>query len=332
MTTKTFPIRSIPNLISSYALVFAISIGTITTISLIVQYAYAWQPDLLLSQVMIGLSAAIAPLIVKSNERKITLIAPILIDITSEESKKNLLADEIKRIESSLWANIFPIAITLMGLFSLFLFGSPWRGLNLIAHNAFSIFVIVFFLIAGALGWQYLALISTLFVASKFDVRANIFAWPARKIKKLNQISIEIYFAGVLIYIGAILAVWALPWGEFLLTNDNLFTRLWVFPIALIVISYFLAIQYSIHRLLSASKIIRLEKIDKKLETLSDDKNGAALDANIKLISELMNWRKIVDAEPEWPLNFQTSLGVVGSVLIPTIASISDMFGRFFGK
>lgn len=164
-------------------------------------------------------------------------------------------------------------------------------------------------------------------------VDASIFAWPVREIKKLNQIAIEVYFAGVLVYLGAILAVWALPWGEFLLTNDNLFTRLWVFPIAVIVIGYFLVLQFFIHRLLSMSKAIRLEKIDRKLEGLSpDDKNDTSFDMKLRLMNELISWRKIVEAEPEWPLNVQTSIGVIGTVLIPTLASISDFFTRFFGK
>lgn len=128
------------------------------------------------------------------------------------------------------------------------------------------------------------------------------------------------------------MSIWALPWGEFLLTNDNLFTRLWVFPIAIIVIGYFLAIQFIIHRLLAISKAIRLEKIDRKLQGLSDDKNDSNFDMKLKLMDELINWRKIVEAEPEWPLSIQTSLGVIGTVLIPTLVSISDFFTRFFGK
>jgi hypothetical protein len=328
----TFPTKSIPNFVSSYALAFAVGIAAITIVSLVAQYVRTWQPELVSSQVLIGLSAAIAPFIVRSNERKVMLIAPILQDITSAGNKKKLLVSELKSIERSVWASVFPIVITFLGLITLDLFGSPWRGWNPLAHYAFSIFVILFFLVAGTLGWQYLSLMITLFVASKFDVESNIFSWPAREIKKLNQITIEIYFAGVLVYLGAILAIWALPWGKFLLTNDNLFTRLWVFPVAVIVIGYFLALQYNVHRLLSTSKAIRLEKIDTKLEELSGDQNAMTFDLKLRLMNELISWRKIVEAEPEWPLNIQTSLGVIGTVLIPTLVSISDIFTRFFGR
>jgi hypothetical protein len=332
ISAATFPTKSIPNFVSSYALAFAVGIAAITIVSIVAQYLHTWQPELVSSQVLIGLSAAIAPFIVRSNERKVMLIAPILQDITSAGNKKKLLVSELKRIEGSVWASVFPIIITFLGLITLDLFGSPWRGWNPVAHYAFSIFVILFFLVAGTLGWQYSSLMITLFVASRFDVESNIFSWPAREIKKLNQITIEIYFAGVLVYLGAILAIWALPWGKFLLTNDNLFTRLWVFPIAVIVISYFLALQYNVHRLLSTSKAIRLEKIDTKLEELSDGQNAVTFDINLRLMNELISWRKIVEAEPEWPLNIQTSLGVIGTVLIPTLASISDIFTRFFGR
>ena len=200
ISAAAFSTKSIPNFVSSYALAFAISIAILTIICIVAQYVYTWQPELILSQVLIGLAAAVAPIIVKSNEGKVTLIAPILQDITSNGNKQNLLFSELQRVEKSAWANVFPIVIMLLGVFSLYLFGSPWRGWNPVAHNAFSIFVILFFLVAGILGWQYISLIVTLFVASRFDVDANIFHWPLRQIKKLNQITIEIYFAGVLIY------------------------------------------------------------------------------------------------------------------------------------
>ena len=332
MTKRNFTIPFVYIFISSYSWWISIAIISLTIISIIAQRIYTWQPELLPSQIIIGLSTSLIPLAIKINQRKIELIAPILEDITRENSRKEQLLSKIKSFENSAWSNIFPIAVTLLGSYTLYIFGSPWRFTNPLAHSAFSIFVIVFFFVAGAIGWQYVFLLVILYSASKLDIIADIFAWPARQVKKINQIIIEIYFAGALIYIGAILSIGALPWGIFLLTNDNLFTRLWVFPVALIVISYFLALQYFIHRILVTSKDIRLEKIDAKLEKLIDTKNMIESDINIKFISELIGWRKKIESESEWPFNFQTSLGVISSVLIPTIASISDMFTRFFGK
>lgn len=329
MSIRTSHITTFPGLISHWALSFSIGMALLTIMNLVVQHAYTWRPELAPSQIFIGLAAAISPLIVRKNEKKITLVASLLLDIASESEHKTFLGNQIRIIQGSMGANVLPSAITSLGLLSLLVFGSPWRSVNPIAHVLFSIFVLVFFFVAGSLGWQYIVLISMLYAASTSEIEANIFTWPARQIKKLNQIILEIYLAGVLIYIGAILAVWSLPWGKSLLTNDNLFTNLWVFPIAIIVIGYFLAIQYLIHRLFSTLKDSRLEKIDRKLESLSNETNNSVQDEKIRFISELINWRKVVDAQPEWPLNLQTFLGVIGSVLLPTIVSVSELFLKF---
>ncbi|GJQ34342.1 MAG: hypothetical protein JETCAE01_03520 [Anaerolineaceae bacterium] len=329
MTRTNLPTPFVHTLISSYSGLISIGVITLTVINIIYQRSYIWQPDLLASQLIIGISTALIPIFIKSNYKKIALISPILEDITYESNPKQL-SNKIKRIEKSVWADIFPIAVTLLGTYTLYLFGSPWRFAYPFAHNIFSIFVFIFFFIAGSLGWQYISLIAILYSASKMDVNASIFAWPARQVKRLNQITIEIYFAGTAIYIGAILSIWTLPWGNFFLTNDNLFTRLWVFPIAIIVIIYFLTTQYLIHRIIVTSKDIRLEKIDAELENLIEKKNKVNSETNIKLISELISWRRKIEDASEWPFNIQTSLGIIGGVLLPTIGSISDLFIKLF--
>ncbi|MEW6029264.1 MAG: hypothetical protein ACOYZ8_01600 [Chloroflexota bacterium] len=321
--------KSIPNFVSIYSLVIAVGIGLSTIVSLIAQYIYLWQSDLILSQVLIGVSTIIAPFVVKTNEIKIAQILSIEEKISTNDRQRRQFVERIKNIENSQWANIFPTVIMLLGLFSLWFFKSPWYGWNTVAHNAFSIFVVGFFLVAGSLGWQYIFLAMLLHLTRDINIKVNIFTWPSREIKKFNKIVIEIYLAGVLIYIGAILGVWALPWGQLLLTNDNLFTRMWVFPIALIVTGYFFVIQYFMHCLLSSAKERRLEKLDKKIEFLLEDAD-TVLSEKIKAIGELVNLRKIIEAESEWPLNIPLSLGVISSVIIPTIGSVSDFFLKYF--
>lgn len=332
MTKKTFLIPQITSIIATNAIHISLGIAIVTLGNIIAQYTSTWQPELIPSQIGIGFTAAIIPILIKNNKRKISQITPILKDIAENNNKVKILLGEINSIEKSVLGNIFPSAITLVGLFSLVVFGSPWRGWNLIAHNLFSIFAIIFFLIAGSLGWQYLAILTMLYKASKLDIQSEIFTWPARQIKRINQVTMEIYFAGLLVYVGAILSVGALPWGVGLLTSNNLFTQLWVFPIALAVIGYFLAIQYFMHRIIIESKDVRLEKVDERLEVLLDKKDSNPSDAKLKLLSELIIWRKSIKSESEWPLNIQSSLGVIVGVLLPTLGSILDLFAKFFSN
>jgi hypothetical protein len=200
-------------------------------------------------------------------------------------------------------------------------FGLPLFG---IARILFLALVGIFCGLAGIVGWYYYGALHLLHNVASKEVKAEPFTWPIQEFSDLHQRYIRIFAEGVLIYIGAVIAVWLSPEGGVIMLNTVL-GQLWIFPLAGIVVFYFLSVEFLVHRLMAHCKYNRLKQIEVLMRTNFDRWLIAPVEDKSKIVDALRNWYNDIKEEFEWPWNLVAISTVVATLLLPTIKAILDL-------
>ena len=293
-----------------------------------IQYAVDWQPILLPHVMAISCIGVAIPYFAAYLNRQALLLDNIVNEITegSDERKKGFLEDHRRRVFNDPIAFTLPIIFALVGLQTIVNLGIPWYGVAATAYNSLVFFVLTF---VGGIGWLFFTLTLLLQRVSNLEISGEPFHWPIKHFKQLNRIYMKVFASGVFLYLGALLGVWLIPWGNFLLLNTS-FSYLWVLPLAGVVTLYFVLCQYYIHLIMTHSKERRIEQIDKLLDSTFKAWIKMPSDDKASILSELINWRKLVGSEPDWPFNFQSSLAIIGSIFLPAIGTFVDIMLKRF--
>lgn len=156
------------------------------------------------------------------------------------------------------------------------------------------------------------------------EVIIEIFKWPITEFISFHQKYINTFTLGVIAYIGAVVGIWLSPGGGSIALNTRT-GQFWVFPLAGIVIVFFLCIEYFIHGLMAKSKYCRLEAAQSLLKINFDAWLANPSDDKSKLIDALTDCCENIKKEQEWPLNFTALFTVVATLLLPTIKTVFDI-------
>ena len=198
----------------------------------------------------------------------------------------------------------------------------PWTGF---VRFVYFLLTGIQFGIMGVIGWSFWGLIIFLHRLSTFNVKYEPFLWLDEEIKQLHNVYLRTFGIGTIIYLNAVVGIWLSPGGLRFIQNSSLI-RLWVFPLAAIVIVYFLAIQYYIHRIMTNYKQMAITNINKLIKEAFDVWQADESVEKIKLVSELLSWKDILNREREWPLNLVPVLTIISGLLLPTIKTIMELF------
>jgi hypothetical protein len=110
-----------------------------------------------------------------------------------------------------------------------------------------------------------------------------------------------------------------------MLVLEDPLSQLWIFPIAGVVISFFLAFQYAIHSMMVQSKQRRLDFMDQLLANKFEEWSSDPVSDKSKAVSDLIAWRDHIKEELDWPLDFRSMLLVISGLLLPTLKTIIDL-------
>lgn len=238
-----------------------------------------------------------------------------------------LFRNYYKLLYESWIAYILPLVIAIVSYKSMTkMTGLPWVGEGVTsAAVAYQTLLILLLIIAAGVGWHFLGFLFILQRLNTLTIKGDPFQSLKKEFTSLNQIALDVVVLGIFIYIIIIIDIWIIPWGGNLLFS-NPFGYYWAFPIAFILLGYFVVGQSFTFRLSKHSKQQRLESIDllinntfKKCTTDSSE-NGA------KMFGELIKWREIVDHEGEWLIDFQTIVTIISGILIPAIGTLLNIF------
>jgi hypothetical protein len=192
-----------------------------------------------------------------------------------------------------------------------------------IVELSFSVQLFFLFGILGNLGWSYwgILLFAQRLTTLKFDLEP--FETKKDEFEKLNSAFLGMFGSGVFLYLGAVIALW-LALGSYILFIPII--RFWVFPLAFMVISFFIAIQFFLHRLMQKAKSIRINKISSIINFHYHEWEKKRLPDDASAISNLLSWKEKIEKESDYPFDFLTIASVVFTVLLPTIRTIVELF------
>jgi hypothetical protein len=304
---------------------FFLIIAATITINLLAQRLFDWREYFIYTEVGFSILALLMPWIAAFlYKRTCSLLRVVeqMIDLSTQEIDLWFQCQQ-DSIFHSFWSYPVSALFSLAGIMTLLFLGLPWSG---VIGFIFLVFWGTFMLATGTVGWMYVGLLLFLYRLSNLRVKGAPFEWPEEEFENLNNAYLLMLLPGVLLYIGMVIVVWA-SGGEWVALYHPL-GRLWIFPVAGAAVSFLLASQYFIHRLMAGSKQRRLGEIDRLLKETYESWLTERSVERAKMVTELMNWRTNVRHEQDWPLNLRSNFAIVSGLLLPTVKTIIDILPR----
>lgn len=178
--------------------------------------------------------------------------------------------------------------------------------------------------ILGMLGWAYFGILLFAYRLKKLDYDLEPFETKKDEFDKLNSAFLRMFIAGVILYFGAIIAGWLSPLGSYILQISML--QYWIFPLAIIVIGFFVLVQFFLHEIMKKAKNIRLRKISLLIRKHYLEWEKSQSPTHGTAINDLFSWKEKIEKEKEFPFDFLTIASVLVTVLLPTIKTIIELF------
>jgi hypothetical protein len=189
----------------------------------------------------------------------------------------------------------------------------------------FYLFSALFLFLTGVAGWAFLRLLVILHQLSGVGIKVLPFAWPQAEISAIHGLLMQVFAGGLLAYLLAVLGIWLSPGGGWFLANGPV--GLWVIPLAVTVVLFFVMVEYHIHVILEKSKRERLRQLSEVLqEKFSQWRQSGSKEA-AEAVTEALKWRDAVQAERSWPLDVLSMTSVVVGVLVPAAKAIKELIG-----
>jgi hypothetical protein len=316
-----------PAIIATYPLATSIITLFLTLSAIAVQLLIEPHLELLPHELAVSALATSLPFVASYIRKKISLFPALIENIVEIEPSevKMFHSSQEKSLYFHWTAYLLPILFTFIALQSVMSLGTVWW--NFFAANAYNFLIGLLLLLTGSMGWLFLNFLIYIRNIGNMDILGEPFSWPHKYFRKLGQISLDVFYVGAVVYLGAIFAVWLIPWGNFMLFSSP-FGYLWVLPLAITVISYFLVSQYLVHQIIKRSKDKRLDKIDQLLGDTYEKWNNNLGDDKTKMLSELIRWREIVANVADWPITVRTNFAVISGLLTPVIGAIIEFMSR----
>ncbi len=215
------------------------------------------------------------------------------------------------------------ITVTLIAIGGFFtnyyLVWGVWSG---VAQFFYFLHVIILFGILGMLGWAYFGILLFSYRLKYLDFDLEPFETKKYEFDKLNSSFLGIFSSGVILYLGAASAGW-LSFGSYMLEIPIL--RYWIFPFAIVVIGFFILIQYFLHQVMKKAKEIRVNKFSLLIRKHYREWENSQSNANSTIINDLLSWKEKIEKESEFPFDVITFASVVATVLLPVTKAIIDL-------
>lgn len=282
-----------------------------------------WETMWFWTVVIYGTLAIILPWIASFIFRKSKSTIGSILDALdlSEDQALIWLSGQFTFIFGNRWAYVVGVVLSVAAVWSTEVLGHPWSGTARILLLAL---IAILFVFIGVVGWSYLGLLLFINNLKNLPVKGEPFNWPERSFRQLNSAYLQMFTAGAFIYLVSAMGVWLSPGGQALVLGNPI-TQLWIFPIALVVISFFLAFQYAIHRMMAQSKQHRLDHLNRLLTSQFEEWTANPVSDKGRAVSDLIAWQDHIKQEADWPLDFKSILLIISGLLLPTIKNLIDL-------
>jgi hypothetical protein len=219
------------------------------------------------------------------------------------------------------WSIIVVVLLAIGGeITNYYLVWGIWTG---IAKFFYFLHAGILFSILGMLVWTYFGILLFTYRLSNLHIDPEPFETKRDEFDKLNASLLGMFFAGVIMYLGAIISGWLSPFSSYMLQQFIL--QYWVFPLAVVVLGFFVLIQYFLHTMMKKAKRIRLNKILLLIRKHYSEWEKSQSANHSAAINDLLSWKEKIEKETDFPFDFFTIASVLVTVLLPTIKTIIEL-------
>jgi hypothetical protein len=253
-------------------------------------------------------------------------------DFSEEDSKKYRVSGGV-----ALFILIVGGVLSAGGVLTISTLGLPW---NSTARTFFQIWLYLILFGYGVVAGLYMFHVRLLFSMSKMNVSCSPFYWPRIEISYLYRFYSKLLAAGTILYVLAIVSFWSTP-GNWLvnawLTNTTfsaaaelgahlsvdlpwrLIESLWVFPVAICIIFFFVLFNYGCHEFLTQCQSRSIDYFSKLASKVLEDWEKKPTIEKREKIDKLLEWRDKIKKERVWPLDFLAILSIIATTIVPII-------------
>jgi hypothetical protein len=155
---------------------------------------------------------------------------------------------------------------------------------------------------------------------SKLPIRISIHQHPLTSIKALGDLYFKMALYWIVTYCIALLVARLSPYG-FQGT-----VLLWVVPVGLFVLVWFVLPQIEVHRLMFEAKQLRIRALSSHLETALTEASVNPTPQSIARLKDLFELQQHLNSMSEWPFNTRMILTILTAIVIPMIVLIIELF------
>ena len=296
--------------------------GALIVVNLLVQYRWQWFDEYLVSQFVLGLIGLYLPWVAASIQRSTLGLFPhIEASFAAPQAEAN--QHTLRRVKAAFHDPILyfiAIFLALFGVATTQYIGIPWTS-GVLALDLFWIGLVCAYV--GIVAYYFVIVLLLIYRLAGKTFRFEIFSSPALEIKKIYKTYMGFFWMGAVLYVAAVLGISFSP--VFWEVLDTPLGQLWVFPVAVLAINFFLAIQVCIHLIQAKIKEQRLQSMEKLLAEHYRLWEQSPTPAQATLIQGLVGWHAAVKGETVWPISVVSTITVIGSLLIPSISVVVDL-------
>lgn len=296
--------------------------GLLIVVNLLVQYRWQWFDDYLVSEIVLGLIGLYLPWVAASIQRSTLELFPHIEEsLAAPQAEANQRT--LRRVRNAFHDPIqyfLAIFLALFGVATTQYIGIPWTG-GVLALDLFWIGLVCAYV--GFVAYYFVIALLLIYRLAGKTFRFEIFSSPALEIKKIYKTYMGFFWMGAALYVAAVVGISFSP--VFWEVLDTPLGQLWVFPVAVLAIIFFLAIQVCIHLIQAKIKEQRLLRMEKLLAEHYRRWEAEPSLAQATLIQGLVGWHAAVKGETDWPISVVSTITVIGSLLIPSISVVVDL-------
>jgi hypothetical protein len=290
----------------------------VTTIAVITLYLQGLRGYLNPSVGIFGALNLITPLIAYFLYKSFLSLKSAINSLTETNQQKWFSQQETFIFGINIWSVSTTFFFALVGSIMNY-YAMGWFWASAIAKFFYFLHVIVLFGALGTLGWAYLGMLLFSHHLRNFKLDPEPFEAKKDEFQRINTSFLGVFFSGIILYIGAIIAVWLKLNPFAVYDHDILLFLLIVFPLVTIVICFFILIQHFLHEVMRKSKKIRLNKISLLIKKRYAKWKKSQLHSDAVPINDLLSWKEVIEREKDFPFNSLTVMLVLVIIFSPVI-------------
>lgn len=231
----------------------------------------------------------------------------------SEDKAKDTIDLYAKRIITGNWVKwIMGIIVSILGVMTIIKLGLPFS--SALNKNITIILLIPIFFFCGTTAYFYLQVSLLPYYISKIGINLVIHKDINNGVSSINKIINELYIYGVSLFVLLFFAILLSPY-KFSKVMIIWISILGIIGILILPVSYI-----GLHRSMKKAKLDIIYDLSKCISKYINEIKVSYNKDSMSILKEYIDIKNEVSNLPEWPINIQTIVTILSTLLLPVIA------------